>query len=141
MKARMLGAVNSQGPALVFMDSHMEVTQGWLEPLLDRLAFNKNITAISSVETINHETLQIYYHTDPRRIPVTGFDWNLIFNWKQPPEAEHRRRSDPNEPIVSPTMLGAFFVIDKDYFKLLGMYDPEFEIWGGENLELAFKGE
>ena len=30
---------------------------------------------------------------------------------------------------------GAFFVIDKDYFQLLGMYDPEFDIWGAENLE------
>lgn len=30
---------------------------------------------------------------------------------------------------------GAFFVIDKDYFELLGMYDPEFDIWGAENLE------
>ena len=28
IKARMMGAVNSQGPALIFMDSHMEVTTG-----------------------------------------------------------------------------------------------------------------
>jgi polypeptide N-acetylgalactosaminyltransferase len=111
---------------------HQEVTIGWLEPLLDRLRINRNITAISSVETISHETLGVSYHRDPRYIPVTGFDWNLIFNWKQPPKSEHERRKDPNEPIVSPTMLGAFFVIDKEYFKELGMYDPEFEIWGAE---------
>jgi polypeptide N-acetylgalactosaminyltransferase len=141
MRARMLGAVNSQGPALIFMDAHIEVTHGWLEPLLDRLAFNKNITAISSVETLNYDTLQVTYHRDPSRIPVTGFDWNLIFNWKQPPKSEHERRGNPNEPIVSPTMLGAFFVIDKEFFEMLGMYDPGFEIWGGENLELAFKGK
>ncbi|KAG5668769.1 hypothetical protein PVAND_016696 [Polypedilum vanderplanki] len=139
MKARMLGAVNAQGPALIFMDAHMEVTKGWLEPLLDRLRINRNNTAISSVETISHQTLGVTYHRDPKNIPVTGFDWNLIFNWKHPPESEQRRRQNPNDPIVSPTMLGAFFVIDKNFFKELGMYDPEFEIWGAENLELAFK--
>jgi polypeptide N-acetylgalactosaminyltransferase len=32
-----------------------------------------------------------------------------------------------------------FLVIDKSYFEELGMYDPEYEIWGAENLELAFK--
>jgi polypeptide N-acetylgalactosaminyltransferase len=139
MQARMMGAVNAKGPALIFMDSHMEVSTGWLEPLLDRLAENKNITAISSVETLNFQNMGLTYHRDPKNIPVNGFDWNLIFNWKLPPPEEFQRRKNPNEPIYSPTMLGAFFVIDKDYFELLGMYDPQFEIWGAENLELAFK--
>lgn len=135
IKARMMGAVNSEGPALVFMDAHIEVTEGWLEPLLDRLAINKNTTAISVVDTLDMETLEYRYRKDPNQIPVTGFDWNLMFNWKAIPESERKRRKNPNEPVYSPTMLGAFFVIDKDYFQLLGMYDPEFDIWGAENLE------
>lgn len=72
IKARMMGAVNAKGPALIFMDSHMEVTTGWLEPLLDRLAINKNTTAISSVDTINMEDLGYYYRKDPATISVTG---------------------------------------------------------------------
>jgi predicted glycosyltransferase involved in capsule biosynthesis len=32
-------------------------------------------------------------------------------------------------------MLGAFFMIDREYFRKLGMYDHEFDIWGAENLE------
>lgn len=131
----MMGAVNSQGPALIFMDAHIEVTEGWLEPLLDRLEINKNTTAISVVDTLDMETLEYRYQKDPNRIPVTGFDWNLMFNWKQISESERKRRKDPNEPVYSPTMLGAFFVIDKEFFQLLGMYDPEFDIWGAENLE------
>lgn len=135
IKARMMGAVNSQGPALIFMDAHIEVTEGWLEPLLDRLAINKNITAISVVDTLDMENLEYRYRKDPNFISVTGFDWNLMFNWKPIPESEKKRRKNPNEPVYSPTMLGAFFVIDKDFFQLLGMYDPEFDIWGAENLE------
>lgn len=122
MKARMLGAINSQGPALIFMDAHVEVRPGWLEPLLDRLRINKNITAISSVDNISLQHLG-HFAIPQDQIHVQGFNWNLIFTWKQQSYAERIRRKTPEDPIYSPTMLGAFFVIDKEYFELLGMYD------------------
>jgi polypeptide N-acetylgalactosaminyltransferase len=80
MKARMMGCVNAEGPALVFMDSHMEVTIGWLEPLLDRLAINKNITAISVIDNINMDTLRYDYRKSDD-IYLTGFGWDLRFTW------------------------------------------------------------
>lgn len=36
-------------------------------------------------------------------------------------------------------MLGAMFSIHKDYFKELGMYDPNFDVYGAEDIELSFK--
>lgn len=74
----MMGAVNAEGPALIFMDSHIEVTFGWLEPLLDRLAFNRNITAISVMDTIDMHTMEFRYSDDPNRVSITGFDWSEI---------------------------------------------------------------
>jgi GT2 family glycosyltransferase len=76
------------------------------------------------------EDLGVNHHWNPRDIPITGFQWDMIFIWKRIPEFEVRRRKNENDPINSPTMLGAFFVIDKEYFEQLGMYDKGFEIWG-----------
>lgn len=117
------------------MDAHIEVTPGWLEPLIDPLAKNHNATTVPVVDAIDAQTFKYTYNDNPETYMVGGFDWNLIYKWKNIPEWEKKRLNNSCDPIRSPTMLGAFFVIRKDYFEMLGMYDPEYEIWGAENLE------
>jgi polypeptide N-acetylgalactosaminyltransferase len=63
----------------------------------------------------------------------------MSFSWFAVPERENKRRSNLYEPMLSPTMAGGLFSIDKAFFLKLGMYDPELDLWGGENLELSFK--
>lgn len=59
----------------------------------------------------------------------------MIFTWHHSEYVE----GDPTIPVQSPTMAGGLFSIHKDFFQKLGSYDPGFDIWGGENLELSFK--
>ena len=37
MRARILGADESTGDVIIFMDSHSEMNSGWIEPLLNRI--------------------------------------------------------------------------------------------------------
>ncbi|CAF1326389.1 unnamed protein product [Rotaria magnacalcarata] len=138
IRARLLGAYDAKGQVLIFLDSHCECAEGWLEPLLDPIARNPKASVVPLIEIINDATFEFHF-TPIQSIQVGGFDWNLIFNWHMTPAREIKRRKNITDPIRSPTMAGGLFAIDRDWFEQLGMYDPGMDIWGGENLELSFK--
>ena len=139
IKARIRGAVPAEGPVLTFLDSHIECTEGWLEPLLDRIADNQTNVVCPVIISTHRSTFKFNYVTDPHNVQIGGFDWNLSFSWHVVPEKTRRKMKNLWDPIESPTMAGGLFSIDKAFFEKLGMYDPGFDIWGAENLELSFK--
>ncbi|XP_006614576.2 putative polypeptide N-acetylgalactosaminyltransferase 9 isoform X2 [Apis dorsata] len=138
IRARLLGAAAAKAPVLTYLDSHCECTEGWLEPLLDRIARNPTTVVCPVIDVIDDTTLE-YHWRDSGGVNVGGFDWNLQFNWHAVPEREKKRHKNPAEPVWSPTMAGGLFSIDRAFFERLGTYDSGFDIWGGENLELSFK--
>lgn len=134
MKARILGVENAKAPVLIVMDSHMEVTKGWLPPLLDPIVKNPKTITLPGVEVIRPQTFEYSNAITDLYNWVGGFTWELMYTWTT---LEKPLKSET--PLKSPTMLGAVFAIRKDFFKYLGYYDAEYELWGGENLELSFK--
>ncbi|XP_055855735.1 putative polypeptide N-acetylgalactosaminyltransferase 9 isoform X2 [Episyrphus balteatus] len=137
IRARLLGVRHSKSPVLTFLDSHCECAEGWLEPLLDRIARNSQTVVCPVIDSINDTTLEYTYQGVSH---VGGFDWNLQFNWHTTPLREHNRRHNNSAaPVYTPTMAGGMFAIDRNFFEYLGTYDPGFNIWGSENLELSFK--
>ena len=105
IRARLKGADEATGEILVFLDSHCEVTEGWLEPLIDPIARNPNVSTVPVVEIIDHTTFQ-FKNSSIESIQVGGFDWSLMHKWRKVPEYEIKRRKFRTDPIRSPTMAG-----------------------------------
>ncbi len=80
-------------------------------------------------DTRTHTKLLI--HIPPA--PVGVFDWTMTFTWAG---AGH---NDPSQPIISPTMAGGLFAIERNFFFEVGTYDEGMMVWGAENLEMSFR--
>ncbi|CAG5120831.1 unnamed protein product, partial [Candidula unifasciata] len=138
IRARLAGFAISTAEVVTFLDSHCECTEGWLEPLLDRIAANETNVVCPVIDVIEDDTLK-YQYSNARSTSIGGFDWNMQFSWHAIPEYERKRRTSDVTPVRSPTMAGGLFAISRKYFQKLGTYDAGMDIWGGENLELSFR--
>ena len=58
VRTRMAGIEAAEADVLTFLDSHIEATDGWLEPLLDRVARNYRTVACPVIEAIDEKTMQ-----------------------------------------------------------------------------------
>ncbi|EFO27036.2 polypeptide N-acetylgalactosaminyltransferase [Loa loa] len=137
IRARLIGATEAKGDVLTFLDSHCECTKGWMEPLLARIKENRKAVVCPVIDVINERTFAYQKGIELFR---GGFNWNLQFRWYAlPPEMIKSRSNDPTKPIISPTMAGGLFSIDRKYFEEIGTYDHEMNIWGGENIEISLR--
>ncbi|GFR72604.1 polypeptide N-acetylgalactosaminyltransferase [Elysia marginata] len=131
VRARLIGASMAKSKVIVFLDAHCECNTGWLEPLLYSLQQDSNKVVSPYIDTIRSESLE--YRKSPDRLQG-GFNWRLEFSWRAAPAA-----GTDTQPIRTPVISGGLFAVTKDYFSHLGGYDPQLNIWGGENFELSFK--
>lgn len=133
IRGRMIGANHATGSVLVFLDSHCEVNQVWLEPLLSLIKADRRTVVCPVIDIISADTLRY----SPSPIVRGGFNWGLHFRWDAVPASDLQEGA--TAPIRSPTMAGGLFAMDRLYFNELGQYDPGMDIWGGENLEISFR--
>ncbi|XP_043546106.1 polypeptide N-acetylgalactosaminyltransferase 15-like isoform X2 [Chiloscyllium plagiosum] len=133
---RLLGAARATGDVLIFMDSHCECHNGWLEPLLDRIAHDRTRVVSPVIDGIDWKTFQYYHSVDPQR---GVFNWKLDFHWEPIPEYEQKWRTSPTIPVQSPAVSGGVLAINRHYFQNVGAYDPGMLMWGTENVELSLR--
>lgn len=76
---------------LIFLDSHCEVTGGWLEPLLERLQRHRGIAVSPAIDVIDPQTFEYRMATGRMR---AGFDWSLQFQWIMPTVAAATSNAD-----------------------------------------------
>ncbi|XP_067871145.1 polypeptide N-acetylgalactosaminyltransferase 11 isoform X1 [Heterodontus francisci] len=135
IRGRMIGASHATGDVLVFLDSHCEVNEMWLQPLLAPIQQDRKTVVCPVIDIINADTL--IYSSSP--IVRGGFNWGLHFKWDPVPASMLNGPEGPTAAIKSPTMAGGLFAMNRNYFNELGQYDSGMDIWGGENLEISFR--
>eukprot|EP00043_Microstomoeca_roanoka_P025592 m.9198 g.9198 ORF g.9198 m.9198 type:complete len:520 (+) comp5660_c0_seq1:76-1635(+) len=135
IRAKVYGAQQARGDVLLYLDSHCEVNDGWLEPLLDRIRRNPKTVAMPIIDAIDYETWEHRTGLLERGI----FDWNLVFLWKQLTQEDKAGREADIDPFPSPAMAGGLFAIDRKFFFDIGAYDMGMETWGGENIEMSIR--
>uniref|UniRef100_A0A914KW09 Polypeptide N-acetylgalactosaminyltransferase n=1 Tax=Meloidogyne incognita TaxID=6306 RepID=A0A914KW09_MELIC len=137
IRARLAGSAMAKGDILLFLDAHVEVSIGWLEPLIIRVAEDRTRVVAPIIDVISDDTFEYVTASDTT---WGGFNWHLNFRWYPVPEREMKRRNwDRSLPIQTPTIAGGLFAIDKKYFYEIGSYDKGMHVWGGENLEISFR--
>ena len=91
IRARLTGADAVTGEVMVFLDSHCECNNGWLEPLLERIHGNHRTVVCPVIDVISLETLDYSTIRGPPGVRG-GFNWGLQFKWKKIPDYENKRR-------------------------------------------------
>ncbi|XP_076464391.1 polypeptide N-acetylgalactosaminyltransferase 13-like isoform X2 [Babylonia areolata] len=134
IKARLRGFNATTSEVVVFLDSHIECTEGWAEPLLSIIRDDERTVPFPLVDHVVSGNLA---YLPNQASPHGGLGLNTFtFRWTT---RLRRPRLAETEPMPSPTMPGGLFAISRKWFRELGMYDPHLDFWGGENLELSFK--
>ncbi|XP_069494686.1 polypeptide N-acetylgalactosaminyltransferase 16 isoform X1 [Ambystoma mexicanum] len=136
IRSRVRGADVAVANVLTFLDSHCEVNNEWLQPLLQRVKEDYTRVVSPIIDVISLDNFAYLAASADLR---GGFDWSLHFKWEQIPIDQKMSRTDPTMFIRTPVIAGGIFVIDKSWFNHLGKYDVQMDIWGGENFELSFR--
>lgn len=78
IRARLLGAKHVKGQIITFLDAHCECAEGWLEPLLSRIADDRRTVVCPIIDVISDETFEYITASD---MTWGGFNWRLNFRW------------------------------------------------------------
>ncbi len=99
VRSRLRGAAISRGDVLTFLDSHCEATEGWMEPLLQRIKEDRRNVVCPVIEVIDAEDFSYKASTLNAVTQVGSFTWDLFFTWKELSPAERKMRNDNTEPL------------------------------------------
>ncbi|EDV52151.2 putative polypeptide N-acetylgalactosaminyltransferase 11 [Drosophila erecta] len=133
IQGRLTGARIATGDVLVFLNGHMEVTKGWLPPLLEPMLSNNQTVTEPIVDAISTESFAYQKLLEPEQM---AFDWQLDHIFL--PLDQHSWNNLP-KPYPSSQLEGRVFAIDRSWFWKLGGWDEALQDYGGDALELSLK--
>mmetsp|Transcript_4701 Transcript_4701/g.10134 ORF Transcript_4701/g.10134 Transcript_4701/m.10134 type:complete len:712 (+) Transcript_4701:33-2168(+) len=132
MVARMEGIWRASAEVTVFLDSHIEATPGYLEPMLARIKeTDGKSVVVPSIDTIGAED---FHYRQGGGLTVLGFSWTL---GQMPTSGDNG--PDGTRAARSPVMAGGLLASDRKWFLKLGGYDLDMRLYGGEEMEIGFR--
>ncbi|XP_077421588.1 polypeptide N-acetylgalactosaminyltransferase 17-like [Vanacampus margaritifer] len=134
IRARIIGWKVATAEVTAFFDAHMEFTPLWAEPVLTRIKEDRTRIILPAIDNIEYDTFQVGSYGQPSH----GYDWQLWCKYISAPAA-WKKLNDDSAPIRSPAMIGCSFAVHRVYFGEIGLFDPEMEVYGGENVELGIR--
>ena len=88
--------MNSVGEVVLFLDAHCEANQGWLPPLLERIALDHRTAVCPTIDFIDHNTFE-YKPMDPY---IRGtFNWRFDYKERPVRPEDMKKRKDPTQEV------------------------------------------
>lgn len=119
---------------MIFLDSHCEVNDGWVEPLLYQITLNRRSFVVPRIDWILAKSMAV--------LPESANSYG-VFDLKLYYFSTDIEKNNNNALATAPrqnvAMAGGLFAVDREYFYHLGAYDEQMVIWGGENVELSIR--
>uniref|UniRef100_A0A8C2FQH0 UDP-N-acetyl-alpha-D-galactosamine:polypeptide N-acetylgalactosaminyltransferase 18a n=1 Tax=Cyprinus carpio TaxID=7962 RepID=A0A8C2FQH0_CYPCA len=133
IRSRVSGWRAATAPVVALFDAHVEFSVGWAEPILHRIKEDRTRVVSPSFDNIKYDTFEIEEYP----LSAQGFDWELWCRYLNPPKSWWTQKNQ-TAPIRSPALIGCF-VVDREYFREIGLLDEGMEVYGGENVELGIR--
>ena len=112
IRARIRAAMVATGDTFTFLDSHVEVNQLWIEPLMSRIKANPRMVVAPIIDVINKDNFN-YIGADA--FLTGGVSWAMVFRWDWMTRRE-METMDHRVGLKSPTIAGGLFSIGKIQF-------------------------
>lgn len=129
-----LGASHARGRYLLFLNNDMEVTPGWLEPLVSTLDLDPGVGVVGARLLFADDTIQ---HGGVALVQVTKDGWTHIgglhLSYEMPAD-HHGAQNSQYMQVVT----GACLLIRPEVFTAIGGFDERY--WNGnEDVDLCLK--
>lgn len=93
-----------------------------------------NVLVGPKLSVVDKDNLKVWLYNDEPGW-IGAFEWNLGYIGIPVKEFEGDHPTEMWEPKKAATVAGGLFAISKQFFMHIGMLDPDFDIWGGEDVE------
>ena len=109
IRARLMGAKKAASSAtepevLVFLDAHVEVSKGWLVPILSEIAGDRTRVVMPVIDEIDHKTFKYDPVDDDHE--RGGMDWKLMHFWIGSGKWDWLPGQMETDAFPAPTMIG-----------------------------------